>query len=74
MYSLKQIHNAVDNITAFDGNKEEVKEQLATAITALKDALCEMETLKVSGRFNVDTLLGCMMAVEQIIGEGENNG
>ena len=48
-------------------------EQLSSAIDALEDAVKSMDELTVKGRNSVDTLLGCMMAVEQIIGE-DNNG
>ena len=43
------------------------------AIGELRDFLNVLDGVSVKGRNNVDTLLGCMMAVEQIIGD-ENNG
>lgn len=43
------------------------------AIAELRDFLDVLDGVSVKGRNNVDTLLGCMMAVEQIIGE-DNNG
>lgn len=74
MYSLKQIYNSLESVTPIDGDKNKAREQIASAITALKDSIDSMEELQISGRFNLDTLLGCMMAVEQIIGEGDKNG
>lgn len=73
MYTLKQVLAAVDNVTALGGDKEVVNNSLTAAIQNLNDALDGMDRLQVGGRFHLDTLLGCMMAVEQIIGE-ENNG
>lgn len=74
MYSLKQIYNAVDNITALGGDKEEVSKSLEAAIDNLKTALNGMDRLQVCGRFHVDTLLGCMMGLDEIIGEDGDNG
>lgn len=43
------------------------------AITALSCLLTALDDVEVKGRQQVDTLLGCMMAIEAIIGkEGEN--
>ena len=42
------------------------------AIGLLKDLLAELDEVEVKGRQKVDTLLGCMMAIETIIGEQEN--
>ena len=74
MITLVRVFEAIDNLVVADGDKKEARDCLATAINALKDSLDSMDKLQVCNRNNVDTLLGCMMAVEQIIGEGENNG
>ena len=42
------------------------------AIGLLKDLLAELDEVEVKGRQSVDTLLGCMMAIEAIIGEQKN--
>lgn len=48
-------------------------EHIDLAITELRGLLAELDEVEVKGRQNVDTLLGCMMAIEAIIGkEGEN--
>ena len=47
-------------------------EHIATAIDELKIALTELDEVEVKGRNNVDTLLGCMMAIEAIIGDNNN--
>ena len=42
------------------------------AMEALKALLSELDEVEVKGRQNVDTLLGCMMALDKIIGEATN--
>lgn len=42
------------------------------AIGLLKDLLAELDEIEVKGRQKVDALLGCMMAIEAIIGEKQN--
>lgn len=48
------------------------KSKANEAIHALQDLLTELDEVEVKGRKQVDTLLGCMMAVEAIIGEKQN--
>ena len=78
MYSLKQIHEAVHDLDLDNGEEvnagiEETLTHLEIARSELIKSLDSMYTLTVKGRTTIDTLLGCMMAVEAIIGE-ENNG
>ena len=43
------------------------------AIKYLREMLVQLDEVEVKGREKVDTLLGCMMAIEAIIGkDGEN--
>lgn len=42
------------------------------AIGLLKELLAQLDEVEVKGREKVDTLLGCMMAIEAIIGEKHN--
>ena len=42
------------------------------AIAELNALLAELDEVEVKGRQNVDTLLGCMMAIEAIIGDKQN--
>lgn len=44
------------------------------AMDELRTLLEELDEVEVKGRQNVDTLLGCMMAIESIVGKEENNG
>lgn len=68
--SLKQLIPALQslNISA---------EHIELAIAELYGLLSELDEIEVKGRQQVDTLLGCMMALDAIIGEkkgGEVNG
>ena len=65
MISLQQIKLALVSLGV---DKSKANE----AIHALQDLLAELDEVEVKGRQNVDTLLGCMMAVEAIIGEQKN--
>lgn len=47
-------------------------EHIEKAIAELNALLVELDEVEVKGRQNVDTLLGCMMALEAIIGETQN--
>ena len=72
MYSLRQIHEAIHGLET-EHDLDETLTHLETARAELVTALDSMDKIPVTGRTAIDTLLGCMMAVEQIIGE-ENNG
>lgn len=50
------------------------KQHIDLAIAELRGLLAELDEVEVKGRQKVDTLLGCMMAIEAIVGkDGENN-
>ena len=44
-------------------------EHIDTAIAELCVLLAELDEVEVKGRQKVDTLLGCMMAIEALIGK-----
>ena len=46
--------------------------RVVEAIGALTALLSELDEVEVKGRQKVDTLLGCMMAIETIIGDKQN--
>ena len=46
-------------------------EHIEAAMDELRGLLAELDEVAVKGRQKVDTLLGCMMAIEAIIGEKE---
>ena len=73
-YSLKMIYDALDNLCVLEGDKAPVLLKLDEARQFIKTALSEMDNLSVQGRGALDTLLGCMMALEAIIGkDGESD-
>ena len=47
-------------------------EHIEAAMADLRGLLAELDEVEVKGRQNVDTLLGCMMAIEAIIGDKQN--
>lgn len=47
-------------------------EHIEAAIDELHSLLAELDEVEVKGRTKVDTLLGCMMAIDAIIGEKQN--
>lgn len=47
-------------------------EHIEAAMSELRGLLAELDEVEVKGRQSVDTLLGCMMAIDAIIGEKQN--
>lgn len=66
MYSLKQIEKAIESLGVDTTH-------IGRAMTELSEMLAALDEVHVSGRKNVDTLLGCMMAIEQIIDKEDEN-
>ena len=73
-YSLKQIRQALDALRALGGDKEPILKKLDQATEILKEALKELDEIEVAGRGAVDCLLGCMMAIEKIVGKEDADG
>lgn len=67
MIGLQNVKNATDDL-GVDGTL------LQSAIDKLKDFAATLDDVCVSGRENVDKLLGCMMALDIIIGKEDGNG
>ena len=65
--SLKQIVPALASVGVG-------AEHIEQAISELCALLAELDEVEVKGRNKVDTLLGCMMALEAIIGKEGDNG
>ena len=65
--NLKNILAALVSLGIKDG-------EVADAIDSLESLLAKLDEVEVKGRQNVDTLLGCMLAIEAIIGKDEDNG
>lgn len=67
MIGLYNVKNATDEL-GVDGTL------LQAAIDKLKDFAAALDDVHVAGRENVDKLLGCMMALDIIIGKEDGNG
>ena len=65
MVTLKQLIPALISLGVSEHHIELV-------IAELNALLAELEEVEVKGRQKLDTLLGCMMAIEAIIGEKQN--
>ena len=68
-YSLQMIYDALDNLCVLDGDKAPILLKLDEARQFIKTALQDMDSLSVQGRGALDTLLGCMMGLEAIVGK-----
>ena len=66
MVSLKQLIPALISL----GVSAELIED---AILKLQEMLTNLDEVEVKGRQKVDTLLGCMMAIEAIIGKEDTD-
>ena len=73
-FSLQQIIDALDNLCVLEGDKAPILLKLDEARQFIKTALQDMNGLSVQGRGALDTLLGCMMGLESIVGKESDNG
>ena len=73
-YSLKQIYDALNDLCVLDGDKAPILLKLDEASQFIKTALQDMDGLTVQGRGSIDTLLGCMMGLESIVGKETADG
>lgn len=67
MISLKQLIPALVSLGVSE-------QHIELAIAELRGLLAELDEVEVKGRQQVDTLLGCMMALDAIIGKDGDNG
>ena len=65
MITLKQIIPALQTLGVST-------ERIEAAMAELRGLLAELDEVEVKGRQKVDTMLGCMMAIDAIIGEKQN--
>lgn len=72
MVTLQVIKAALNELDAIDGDKG--VEYIEAAIANLQTLSEALNTVSVRGRAAVDTLLGCMMSIDEIIGEEGKNG
>ena len=64
--TLEQLKEALISLDVDTNNVD-------TAINVLRDLQKDLDNVEVKGRQNVDTLLGCMMAIDSIVGQREVN-
>ena len=67
MANLKQLKFTLNNL-GIESSKVDV------AISALEEVSESLEKITVQGREAIDQMLGCMMGIEQIIGNEEQRG
>ncbi len=66
MVNLKQLKFTLESI----GQKSD---KVDTAIASLEELGASLENVSVKGRDAVDQMLGCMMGIEQIIGNEDQS-
>lgn len=67
MANLKQLKFTLNNLGIESGKVD-------VAISALEEVSESLEKITVQGREEIDQMLGCMMGIEQIIGNEEQRG
>lgn len=67
MITLKQIIPALQTLGVST-------EHIEAAMAELRGLLAELDEVEVKGRTKVDTLLGCMIALDAIISKEEQHG
>ena len=71
MVTLKQIKNELEKLDFESGDKG--IEYIEAAIANLCTASEALNTVSVRGRTAIDSLFGCMMALDMIIGKKEGD-
>ena len=72
MVNLLEIKKTIEALE-YDGGDDPLK-YLENALDQLEIAYGAMNTISVCGRDNVDSLLGCMIGIEMIIGKEAEDG
>ena len=67
MANLKQLKFTLNNLGIESGKVD-------VAISALEEVSESLEKITVQGREAIDQMLGCMMGIEQIIGNEDQRG
>lgn len=70
-FDLTQIADALKTLCAIGGSTEIAVGKIENAKGLLQEAIHELNGVPVAGKGALDCLLGCILAVEQIIGEDE---
>lgn len=66
MANLKQVKYTLEHLETVDGDTS--TEYVDKAIEALETAQEALNTISVRGRENLDQLLGCMLGIDMILG------
>ena len=72
MVTIYEIKHVLERLDAESGDKG--IEYIDAAIANLQAAAQALDTVGVRGRASVDSLLGCMMGIDMIIGKEGDNG
>ena len=67
--NIVNIRSSVEQIEITDGDKQRILDELAQAREHLDSVYAGLNELAVKGKTAMDVLLGCILAVEQIIGK-----
>ena len=74
MITIDQIDLTLENVPTKGGEIKEAIDDVQKARDLLHSALNHLDTVQVSGRQEIDSLLGCMMAIEAMLGILNTNG
>ena len=70
--NIKNIQSSIEAIKTDEGSKKNALEMINKAHDDLDGALTHLNKMSVSGKKTLDILLGCIIAIESILGiEGE---
>lgn len=72
-YSIRQICDALSKLCVVGGDMNQIIAKLISARETIKSALSDMDDISVQGRTTIDTFLGCIMALESLVGEDDND-
>ena len=70
-FNLNQIKNALNTLCTIGGSTDVAVGRIENAKLLLEEAIQELNGIPVAGKGALDCLLGCIMALEVIIGENE---
>ena len=68
MITLEKIKETLQNIKGVDSNAIQDIDEVIDILRALNESL---DNVSVTGRADIDAMLGCMMGIDMIIGEEE---
>lgn len=69
MANLAQVKYTLEHLEVIGGDNS--SEHIDKAITELERAAAALNTITVQGRENLDSLLGCMLGIDMILGRDQ---